>query len=80
MRSIIAERKRPRTDNEQTITTRSAYAPSNPGRGSVKPGLPRTGSYQALQARFQPLRPLSGSTWPREEFCTITMSPISESS
>lgn len=80
MRSIIAERKRPRTDNEQTITTRSAYAGCNPGRVRVKPGLPQTASYQALQARFQPLRPLSGATVPREEFCTVTMSPISEPS
>lgn len=80
MRTIIAERKQPRTDNDQTITTHRAYAASNPGRGSVKPGLPRTGSYQALQPRFQPARPLSGSTWPRVEFFTVTMSPISESS
>lgn len=80
MRSIIAERKRPRTDNEQTITTRSAYAASNPGLRTVKPGLPRTASYQALQSRFQPLSPLSGATWPREEFFTDTTSPISEPS
>lgn len=81
MRTIIAERKRPRTDNDQTISPESAYAPCNPGRHHVKPGLTRTYPYQALQARFQPLSPFAGSSVSfLVEFFTITTSPTSEPS
>lgn len=86
MRTIIAERKRARTDNEQTITPESAYAGSNrgakkgrPGPTYVKPGLTPTSVYQALHGTFHPLSPLSGSSVSfLMEFLTITTSPTIE--
>ncbi|GHH61515.1 hypothetical protein GCM10018781_07970 [Kitasatospora indigofera] len=77
---------RPRTDNEQTITIRGAYADSKRPKRHCRapregyPAVVRAVRYQEPQGRFQPLRPLSGSTWPRLEFCTVTTSPTSEES
>lgn len=91
MRTIIAERKRPRTDNEQTISPESAYAGCKPGptRTDVRqarvdpdpalPGARATADYQEAHGRFQPLSPFDGSSVSfLIEFFTTTTSPTIE--
>lgn len=88
MRTIIAERKRPRTDNEQTISPELAYARgrkattracTRQARVDLKTPLP--GGYHWLHDTFQPLSPFAGSSVSfLVEFFTITTSPTIEPS